>query len=160
MPKSEQIPIQRSLSYGELSRRIRELERETKLLDRLRFIKYRYDGVSVDEAARRVGVAKCVGYDWQRRWNESGYDGLFPRYAGGRPSKLTPEQKEQLKSLVAQKELWTTHEVRELILREFGVAYTLKQIRIMLRELGTRYGRPQVYASSKTGGYGQWQPVT
>ncbi len=159
MPKPEQIPIQRSLSYGELTRRIRDLERATKLLHRLCFIKYRYDGLSVDEAARRVGVTRSVGYDWQRRWNESGYDGLFPRYGGGRPSKLTAEQKEQLRTLVAQKELWTTREVRELILHEFGVDYTLKQIRVMLRKLGASYGRPQVYESHRTGGYEQWQPV-
>ena len=78
---------------------------------RLYFIKHRYDGKSVEEASRLVGVAKPVGYQWQERWNESGYDGLIPLYAGGRPSKHSDEQKARLQSLLEEKDVWTTDEV-------------------------------------------------
>ena len=39
--------------------------------------------MSVIEASKDVGVAKRVGYQWVKRWNESGYDGLIPRFADG-----------------------------------------------------------------------------
>jgi putative transposase len=87
-------------------------------------------------------VTKRIGYIWQGRWNEKGYEGIIPRYAGGRPSKLTKQQKNELRQLLEQKESWTTKEVKELILREFNVDYTLKQIYIILRDIEMNFGKP------------------
>ena len=78
----------------------------------------------------------------QRRWNESGYDGLIPRYAGGRPSKLSDQQKEKLRSLLKEKDAWTIDEARLLIFNEFGVEYTLKQVRIIAKRFGMKYAKP------------------
>jgi putative transposase len=142
MPRPEQIPLQKHMTKEELRRRIKTLETNTKILQRLYFIKHRYDGKSVEEASRLVGVAKPVGYDWQERWNESGYDGLIPRYAGGRPSKLSDHQKEKLQLLLKDKDVWTTDEVRLLISNEFSVEYTLKQVRIIAKNLGMKYAKP------------------
>jgi transposase len=142
MPRPEQIPLQKHMTNEELQRRIRILETNTKVLQRLYFIKHRYDGKSVEEASRLAGVAKPVGYQWQERWNESGYDGLIPLYAGGRPSKLSDEQKERLQSLLKEKDVWTTDEVRLLISIEFGVEYSLKQVRIIAKRMGMKYAKP------------------
>jgi len=114
------------------------LETDTKVLQRLYFIKRRYDGKSVEEACRSVGVAKPVGYEWQKRWNDDGYDGLIPLYAGGRPSKLSDQQKERLELLLGGKNAWTTDEVRLLISNEFGVEYTLKQVRVISKKFGMK----------------------
>lgn len=142
MPRPEQIPLQKHMTKEELRRSIKTLETNTKILQRLYFIKHRYDGKSVEEASRLVGVAKPVGYDWQERWNESGYDGLIPRYAGGRPSKLSDHQKEKLQLLLKDKDVWTTDEVRLLISNEFSVEYTLKQVRIIAKNFGMKYAKP------------------
>jgi putative transposase len=142
MPRPEQIPIQKHMTQEELQRRIKTLETDTKILQRLYFIKYRYDGESVEKSSQLVGVAKPVGYAWQERWNESGYEGLIPRYAGGRPSKLSDQQKEKLRSLLKEKDVWTTDEVRLLISNEFCVEYTLKQVRIIAKKFGMRYAKP------------------
>ena len=142
MPRPEQIPIQKHITQDELQRRIKILETDAKILKRLYFIKYRYAGSSVEEACSLVGVAKPVGYIWQERWNEDGYEGLIPRYAGGRPSKLNSQQKEKLIQLLKQKDVWTTDEVKSLIQDEFGVEYTLKQIRIIVRKFGMKYAKP------------------
>jgi len=142
MTKPEQIPIQRHLSIEDLDQRIKSLEKNTRVLKRLYFIKFRYQGDSVEKASERVGVTRMVGYHWQRRWNEKGYEGLIPRFAGGRPSKLTPEQQDHLLELLRERESWTTEEVRNLIQEEFGIEYTLKQIRIILRKAGMRYAKP------------------
>lgn len=142
MSKLEKIPIQRLMSVEELNRKIKTVEKDVKILKRLYFVKFRYDGDSVKKAAEKVGVTKRIGYIWQGRWNDKGYEGIIPRYAGGRPSKLTQQQKDELRKLLRQKESWTTKEVKELILREFNVDYTLKQIYIILRDIGMNFGKP------------------
>ncbi len=65
MPRPEQIAIKKLMTKEELQKRIRILETDTKILQRLYFIKHRYDGMSVEEASRFASVAKPVGYDWQ-----------------------------------------------------------------------------------------------
>ena len=141
MPKPEQIQIRRHMSLEELNRNIRILERYAKVLKRLYFVKYRYHGMSVEAAASRVSITKSVGYTWQNRWNEGGYDGLVPKHAGGRPSKLSNAQREELKGILSSKISWTTAEVKEIILHEFGVEYTPKQVRIILKNCGCAISR-------------------
>jgi putative transposase len=83
MARPESIKILRHLSSEELKKKIKSLEKDTKVLQRLYFIKYRYEEVSVEEAAKRVGISKPVAYIWQDRWNEEGYDGLKQRTTQG-----------------------------------------------------------------------------
>lgn len=142
MSYPEQIHIEHHMDIEELYKRIKTLENDTKVLRRLYFIKYRYEGKTVSESARLVGITKRVGYIWQERWNKKGYEGLIPQYAGGRPSKLTDAQKERLNHLLKQTDTWTTEEVRALIFNEFNVEYTGKQIRIILKNAGMRYAKP------------------
>lgn len=134
MSKTEQIPIQHHLSINELNKKIKELEKTTRLLKRLYFIRHRYEGVSVEEASKLVGISKPVAYQWQERWNIDGQNGLKPRFAGGSPSKLSNEQKEKLKILLNEREKWSTKEIKELILKEFAVQYTHKQVLVIRKK--------------------------
>ena len=144
MAKPEQIPIRRHERFDELNKRLKTLEKDAKILKRL--TSSRRIGMLVralsERAARQVGITKYVGYLWQKRWNEQGYADLAPRYAGSRPSKLAEAQKEQLHALLKERDDWTTNEIREYIRSAFGVEYTLKQVRIILRNFGMRYAKP------------------
>ena len=142
MARPEQIPINRHLTVEELNRRIKFLEKDVKVLQRLYFVKNRYAGESVEESANRVSITKQVAYIWQERWNKEGYDGLKPKFAGGTPSKLSDEQKEQLKEMLTKRDDWTTEEVRTLVFRKFNVEYTLKQIRVILKNFGMKLAKP------------------
>lgn len=102
MSRPVQILIERHLTSEDISLRIKSLEKDTKVLKRLYFIKYRYEDYSVEEAAQLVCVSHNTAYIWQRRWNEFGYEGLIPKYAGGKPSKLSDKQKEQLEMVTGQ----------------------------------------------------------
>src|SRR5512137_2762918 len=126
-----EIQIEHHMSIEELNKRIKTIENDTKVLRRLYFIKYRYEGKLVSESSKLVGITKRTGYIWQERWNEKGYEGLIPRYAGGRPSKLTDAQKGHLVELLKQKDTWTTEEVRELIFKEFKVENKKKKFKII-----------------------------
>jgi putative transposase len=142
MVKTEMYPIKKWMNIDKLDNRIKSLEKDVKVLKRLFFVRYRYSGDSVEMASSKVGVTKMVGYEWQRRWNKDGYTGLIPKYAGGRPSKLIDEQKEELKALLQHRDDWTTGEVRKLIKGKYGVEYTLKQIRVILKKFGMKCGKP------------------
>lgn len=151
MPKPEQVSIRRCMAPEELDSRIKELEKWTRILKRLRFIRYRYQNFSVETSAHLVGITKSVGYTWQRKWNEDGYEGLIPKHGGGRPTKLSEVQKEQLKVLIRQRDRWTTGEVKDLIEREFGVEYTPKQIRIILKKQSMGHPQSSAYSIPESG---------
>jgi putative transposase len=140
--RPENIAIDRHITSEELLKRIKSLEKDTKVLQRLYFIKYRYEGLSVEEAAERVEISKPVAYIWQDRWNKEGYEGLKPKFDGGKPPKLNESQKDKLKEILNKRDDWTTTEIRKLISKEFNVEYTLKQIRIILRKFGMNFSKP------------------
>ncbi len=142
MARPENIAIERHITAEELLKRIKSLEKDAKVLKRLYFIKYRYEGVTVEAAAERVEISKPVAYIWQDRWNKEGYEGLKPRFSGGKPPKLNNNQKDQLKEILNTRDDWTTDEIRKLILKEFKVEYTLKQTRIILRKFGMNFSKP------------------
>jgi len=142
MSRREEIPIQRLMNIEDLNRKIKSVEKDVKILKRLYFIKFRFNGDSVEKASEKVGVTKRIGYIWQNRWNEMGYEGIIPRYAGGRPSKISEQQKRELEQILRRKESWTTKEIKDVISREFNVDYSLKQIYIILRDMGMNFGKP------------------
>jgi len=125
-----------------LEYQIKKLERDARVLKRLYFIWHLYSGRSVAEAAKMVGVTKTVGYIWLKRWNNDGYKGLIPKFAGGRPPKLSTEDKERLKELLKEKDAWTVSEAQELIRKEFGVEYSYWQVNRILKSFGMKHSKP------------------
>ena len=71
MSRPEIIPINRLMSVEELDHKIKAVEKDVKILKRLYFIKFRYDGDSVEGAAEKIGITKRIGYIWQERWNDT-----------------------------------------------------------------------------------------
>ena len=141
MAKKEMYPIERKMTEDDLNRLIKSLERSTKMLKRLLFVKYRYDGNSVEEASKRIGITKMIGYIWQRRWNKDGYRGLILRYAEKGPSKMSEEQRNLLKDKLKDGQ-YTTAQVRDIIRNEFGIEYTMKQVWVILKKMGMRHAKP------------------
>ncbi len=142
MTRTPSMKVEKWITAEELKKRIRKKEKDVKVLNRLHFMNYLYSGLSVPEASEKLGITKVTGYNWLERWNEDGYEGIIPRFAGGRPSKLTDEEKIELKEILKERDDWTTKEIRKLICDEFNVEYSLKQVGIILRNLGLKFARP------------------
>ena len=142
MARREEIMINRAIPLEQIQVRIRSMEKDVRTLKRLYFIKYRYQGSSVAEASKNVGVTKMVGYYWQESWNREGFNGLMPRFAGGKPSKLSAEKKIELRSILEKRDDWTTDEVKKMIKVRFGVEYGIKHVRKMLKKMGMHYSKP------------------
>ncbi len=144
MARKEVYAIEMKLSEEELNRLIRSLERSAKVLKKLLFVRYRYNGDSVEEASEKLGVTKMMGYIWQRRWNGEGYRGLIPKYARKGPSKMSQEQRTSLKETLKDGQ-YTTAQVRDLIVEKFGIEYTMKQVWVILRKMNMRYAKPYTH---------------
>ncbi len=149
MVTPEMYHVSKKISYDELEKHIKN-EKSAKVLKRLLFIKYRYDGNSVDIAAKMVGVTKMVGYIWQNRWNDDGYNGLIPRYHNKGPSKMRDEQRELLKDILKEGE-YTTAQVRNIIKEEFGIEYTMKQVWVILKRMGMHHAKPYPHDRRRPG---------
>jgi len=132
MGRNRIYEVKKHMSSEELDKRIKKLEKDTRVLKRLYFIKNLYRGESVEKSADIVGITKATGYNWLKSWNSKGYEGLIPQFAGGRPSKLSNDEKRELKEMLNGK-TWTTKEVQELIKEKFGVIYSSWQVRRILK---------------------------
>jgi len=126
-----------------LNRRLKK-EKNPETRDRIRGIILLKKGHRLQEIANIMGVNRRTVYNWRRRYEEEGIEGLKTREKPGRKRKLSDEDMERLKDLLKQKEYWTTREVRDLIKIEFGIEYTLRHITRILRKLGMKYQKPYV----------------
>ncbi|MCL2295491.1 MAG: helix-turn-helix domain-containing protein [Methanomassiliicoccaceae archaeon] len=141
----EQIEISKPVDLKAIESRLKELEimnkKQKKASERLEFIRLRYLGYSTPEACTIRNVSIQTGYNWQKAWNESGMDSVMPNYGGGRPPSMTAEQKERFKNAVA-KDMLTTVEAGAYLRGRFGLVFTPKHVRSMLRSMGFRHAKP------------------
>jgi putative transposase len=147
MVNVEQIEILRHIPVTELGEKIKDYTLQSKILKRLLLIDLRYKGKSVSESCNLLGISLGTGYNWQNRWNLEGYAGLIPKFGGGKPSKMTNQQKEALREILQTRDHWTTGEVKHLIQLEFGILYSMDQTRRILRKFNLLFGKlyPQDY---------------
>jgi putative transposase len=135
---SEKYRVKQSISLEKLDWLIK-IERNTKVQQKLYFIRFRYLGDSIEEATSRLGVTKRTGYYWQNRWNENGYEGLLHKSGAGRPSYLSYEEILKLKTILKSKDFWAVIEVKDLVKHEFNIDYCLNSIGKLLKLIGMHH---------------------
>lgn len=117
-------------------------EKDKRIAERLIFIRLVYNLEPAEDATKKIGRSRATAYNWLKRWNEKGVEGIKPTFRGGRHSKLSNTQKEELKSKLERQGNTTTKEARKLISDEFGVHYSVDSVTRVLRSLGMRYAKP------------------
>src|SRR5579859_3480562 len=118
---------------------VRVIKRATALLE--------LQGHTVPEVAEVLGVSVTTLYRWLHAVILEGVSGLWYRTSPGRPAKLTPAQKEQLKeTLAAGPEAagyptgcWNSALIQDLIYQEWGVLYNVHYLSTLLANLGYSY---------------------
>jgi len=94
--------------------------------------------------ARRLGVSRAAGTQWQRRLMERGLRGVRRRAPTGRPSHLSPAQWTRLLRLLRrgalaagfETERWTLPRIATVVWRTFGVRYHPHSLGPALRARG------------------------
>jgi transposase len=103
-----------------------------------------YEGMDREEAARIGGMDRQTLRDWVHRFNERGADGLVNIKPPGRPSRLSAEQREDLRQLVEagpdpQKDgvvRWRCVDLKRVLGERFGVDLSEVRLGRVLKELG------------------------
>ena len=110
---------------------------------RLRAVILALGGRSAPEVAQALGAGRRTVQEWVKRYNAEGLDGLVDRPGRGRPCRLTEEPLAQLRDRIdagpAPEDGACTlrgPEVRALLEREFGVAYSPAAVYFLLHRLG------------------------
>ena len=148
MARPEELQIVKHIPLEELQNRehqlsesIKSMKKSERLLQRVTFVRLRYSGFSVEEASKAVGFTTKTGYNVQKQWNANGMEGLVPDFKGGPRSRLSDEQKSELKDMLAACPS-DTRTVRLYIKDRFGVEYSEKQVHVILKNMGMRHAKP------------------
>lgn len=102
------------------------------------------DGKSRTEAARIGGMDRQTLCDWVHAYNEHDIEGLINAASPGRPPKLTPEQKDELKAIALQAPdpkvdgvvRWRRSDLKRIVKERFAVDIDEDSIGRILREMG------------------------
>ena len=148
MANQIQKRVNKCIKKTRLDKIIRRHQQEADVLRKLIFIRFLYNGKTVDESVELMEVSLSTGHRWLDEWNEGGYEGLYPKYKnGGRKAKLTDEQFKKLDELMYNETYLNTRKVHELIQNNFNVDYSLKQVREIVHKLGYSYKKGYVIYS-------------
>ena len=108
------------------------------MLNRLEFIEKLYNGLSVTEACKKVGITNPTGYEWLKKWNGRGYFGLFPEY--NYQKNVFDENDYTVINLELLKiKKVTVNNTKEIIIDNFGRTLSDSQIRNILKKLDYEY---------------------
>jgi transposase len=139
---AEGIEVRRDITAAVLRKKAHR-EKDGRAAARLLGIANVLDGMSREDAAQQAGMTRQTLRDWVIRYNAHGIHGVRDAPKGHAKRALTPEQEEQLAALVTQGPptdgtlvRWRRIDLREVIKREFGVAYHERSVGKILRRLG------------------------
>ena len=121
----------KEIKYHLPEERIDELLREVddkRKYERVGFLKNLYQGDTIGEAADRVGRSEATGDRWADAWNADGVAGLEPAFGGGRPPKLSDEERERVESLLERRGPLAAGDVQQLLEAAFGVTYSTRHV--------------------------------
>ena len=142
MARPKKIEIKKLMSKKQLNKKIRKLEEDNKVLNKLHFIRHLYNKKSIKEAADLEEISISTAYEWVNRWNEGGIEGLKTKPRSGRPGSLSEEDKEKLDILFFETPFLTTEKAHKIIKDNFGLDFTPKHVRTILHQLDYDYSKP------------------
>lgn len=131
----------------------RKYDRKTQETIRLMAVERIQEGEDVASVMASYGLCRTTGYKWMEkiRGRGRGKRMLASRKGTGRPSKLTPTQKNKVFSWINGKNplqygfdfgLWTRAIVRELIHKKFGISLSITSVGTLLAELNLTAQKP------------------
>lgn len=141
MPKKSKIDIEKNMNKTELEEAISYYVGPHRMYQRLIAMKLILEGIDHKKVAEILGVTYPTINRWAKLCEEYGIDGLEPNFGGGRPSYLTDEQKRELDEYIADKDNLTYKDLHQIILRKYGVNYSMKQIGVLRKRMNYNYSR-------------------
>jgi len=115
-------------------------------------------GYDIAEVMDITGASLSAVKRWKRVMKSEGFDGLTQRDNGGRPPKLTDEQRDELREIIAvgavasgfENECWNGRRIAKIILEKFGVEYHFRSVGRIPRAMGLSYQTPDTQAENRS----------
>lgn len=125
-------------------KKLYQKEKNAKAKLRLLAAILRKEERSLDYISQSIQIPKTTVHDWLSRLESEGLDGLFDDKRSGRPSWLSPEQKEELKKVLSESpgkqgipfKVWTTSLVQYVIYKLFNVKYKPRNVTKIAKKIG------------------------
>ena len=121
-----------------------------RVAQRLHAIILSLEGRATTEIAGLLKVHRSTVPLWIEQYNRDREEGLLEGHRSGRPSQLTPRQRQQLQDILdsgpvscgLDTGVWTSPIIGEVIAQEWEVRFHPGHVRKLLRQLGYSVQRP------------------
>ena len=145
-----QKKVKNHLSDTELKKLIKDKKRDCKMFQKLTFIRAVKKGEKVSDACDFLQISEPMGHRWLDNYNEGGLIGLEPKYSNqGRPPKLFNEDKEEFFKIIENEDNLTLQRAHQIINDRYGVDYSLKQVKRIVKSGDFNYGKGYQIFSQK-----------
>ena len=125
-------------------------EKDARAKIRLHVLLLRQQKYTQPEIAAMVHVTQGTVSNICRRFLKEGWASVYDKPRDGRPSRLTPQQKNSLKELLSNEFVdgeirrgWQTKDVTNLVKEKFSVKYSQRKVRDLLYELKMSWKVPR-----------------
>lgn len=126
-------------------------EKNGRLKERYQAIYLMHELRNCTKVAKIVKRSRITIQTWVKKFNSGGLEALVPKTIPGRPSRLSDEQKEELKRDIAthprklgyEFSNWDGKKLSAHIKKKFGVRLKVRQCQYLLHELGFSLQRPR-----------------
>jgi len=122
------IDIFRNMSKSELKEAMHEYVIAHRIYERLYAMNLLVEGYSYDMVAHKMNKSYQTIHRWAKICESEGIEGLKPNYKGGRPDKISKEDLHKLDQIIKEEDEITIDQVHDIILNEFNVDYSMKQV--------------------------------
>jgi transposase len=100
-----------------------------------------YRTLDIETVANCYDISPKTLKKWIRRFEHFGEEDLLEGDRSGRPPKLSADQQQELKRLIEEQDqrVWVARHIYEVIIRVFGVVYSVAYLPRFLRKLGLSF---------------------
>jgi transposase len=109
------------------------------------------EGMSCRQTAEKLGDSPGTVVNWVRRFEQTGFGGLYDREGRGRRRRLGREQMRQVETALRKSpahyglpaQLWDGPLLSSFVAQQFGVTLRVRQCQRLFRRLGFRLRKPR-----------------
>ena len=95
---------------------------------RVTFVRMRYNGLTIEECAKNLGITARTCYNFQNEWNSRGKESIVPRTSTGANPKLSQEKMREIRAAIRNNS-FTVKQTAEYIRNNTDTKLSENQIR-------------------------------
>ena len=124
---------------------------DKRFVYRVSMVNLMLSGLSPQKLSSSCGYSERTLQTWLKKADESGWEALRTKKQSGRPSRLTNQQTEEIKTSVKEGPeksgypVWGGPSLSDYIKSKYGVTYGVRACQKLMHKMGFSLIRPQIY---------------